>query len=117
MAIIIGAADNAHPWQCGGCGQQFTTRQYSARCCQVSTTHEDTGETFAWDPDWDAKEQARKDAEWEKEMEEYHYECSCGERYKTIQHAIDCRKCRTYTTKGWCTEVYDTDTGEIVWDY
>ena len=49
-------------------------------------------------------------------VEGYCYECSCGELYRTVGSAIECRKCRVYTPRGFCTEVYDIATGEQVYE-
>ena len=46
----------------------------------------------------------------------YCYECSCGELYRSESFAIDCRKCRTYTAHGYCTEVYNVLTGVKVYE-
>jgi hypothetical protein len=48
-------------------------------------------------------------------FEGYHYECSCGELYKSVAQAECCRKCRTYTERGWCTAVTDVRTSKVVW--
>lgn len=48
------------------------------------------------------------------DYEEYPYDCSCGECYQTVEAAINCRKCRTYTSAGYCTEV-TTVGGNVVW--
>ena len=45
----------------------------------------------------------------------YVYGCSCGELYQEIDHAVTCRKCRTYSLGGRCLYVTDTRTGSIVW--
>ena len=44
----------------------------------------------------------------------YVYECSCGELYREVGHAMTCRKCRNYCVFGWCTHVVDVRTGEVV---
>ncbi len=46
----------------------------------------------------------------------YFYECSCGELFATVESAQSCRKCRTYTDRGCCSEVHDVATGEMVWE-
>lgn len=46
---------------------------------------------------------------------DFPFECSCGERYREIEHAKHCRKCRVYTERGWCDEVIDLRTGKAVW--
>ena len=46
----------------------------------------------------------------------YFYECSCGELFLTVESAQSCRKCRTYTERGSCTEVYDIATGKLLWE-
>jgi len=45
----------------------------------------------------------------------FHFECSCGERFRTVAAAGSCRKCRVYTVFGTCTHVVDTRTEEVVW--
>ena len=45
----------------------------------------------------------------------FHFECACGEQYRSIPAAATCRKCRVYTYQGYCTHVVDTRTGEVVW--
>ena len=44
----------------------------------------------------------------------YIYECSCGERYRSIAYAKSCRKCRNYCVFGYCTHVVDLTTNEVV---
>jgi len=46
----------------------------------------------------------------------YCYECSCGELYRLVSAAVECRKCRYYTDHGYCTEVYDIVTGTKVYE-
>jgi hypothetical protein len=45
----------------------------------------------------------------------YVYECSCGELYSAIDHAVSCRKCRNYSMGSRCLYVTDTRTDAIVW--
>ena len=49
-------------------------------------------------------------------VEGYCYECSCGELYRLESLAVQCRKCRYYTERGYCTEVYDVVTGTKVYE-
>ena len=51
----------------------------------------------------------------EKEYSEYRYECSCGELYRLVEYAVTCRKCRNYSERGFCTEVYDVV--DNIWVY
>ncbi len=44
----------------------------------------------------------------------YPYECSCGERYSTVDAAYHCRKCRNYCVFGYCTHVVDIRDGSVV---
>ena len=44
----------------------------------------------------------------------YPYECSCGERYSTVDAAYYCRKCRTYCVFGYCTHVVDIRNNAVV---
>jgi hypothetical protein len=48
---------------------------------------------------------------------EYKYECGCGERFKTVSAARDCRKCRQYLfDKDYNTRsVVDITTDTILW--
>ena len=43
------------------------------------------------------------------------FECSCGERFKTISSASVCKKCRTYSIFGSTRYVVDLRTDEIVY--
>ena len=45
----------------------------------------------------------------------FHFECGCGEHYRSVQAASTCRKCRVYSVFGYCTHVTDTRTNEVVW--
>ena len=44
----------------------------------------------------------------------YPYECSCGERYRTVDAAYHCRKCRNYCVFGYCTHVVDVRDNSVV---
>ena len=44
----------------------------------------------------------------------YPYECSCGERYSTVDAAYYCRKCRVYCVFGYCTHVVDVRDDSVV---
>lgn len=48
-------------------------------------------------------------------IDAYHFECSCGECYRTVEAARRCRKCWTYAPDGCCDEVIDYRHGGIVW--
>ena len=45
----------------------------------------------------------------------FHFECACGEHYRTVGAAASCRKCRNYCAFGRCTHVVDIRTMEVVW--
>ncbi len=45
----------------------------------------------------------------------YIFECCCGERFKTIQHAAWCKKCRTYSVWGYTRYVINIETDEVVY--
>ena len=47
-------------------------------------------------------------------LNEYPFECACGECYRTVAAAAACRKCRNYSVFGYCTHVIDQRTGEVV---
>lgn len=49
-------------------------------------------------------------------IEGWIYECSCGEHYQSVMDARRCRKCRTYTDEGLCTEVVNVATEATVWE-
>jgi hypothetical protein len=59
--------------------------------------------------------QAEDEARWDAIIAEHHLECSCGESFKTVEDAVSCRKCRTYTMERRCTSVTDRNTGKVVW--
>ena len=44
----------------------------------------------------------------------YPYECSCGERYSTVDAAYHCRKCRVYSVFSYCTHVVDIRNDSVV---
>lgn len=44
----------------------------------------------------------------------YIFECSCGERFKTVLIASACKKCRKYSVWGYTKYVVNTQTGEVV---
>ena len=48
-------------------------------------------------------------------LNDYHFECSCGERYRQAAHAVSCRKCRVYSYGGRCLYVVDTRSDELVY--
>lgn len=105
---------NDHPFSCTVCGSNYTNARYAARCCRTSCVDQRDGTVT----DFSEDAERRMAEEWERKMEaemaEYVYECSCGEHYKTVEAAMHCRKCRTYTDEGWCSEVVDTRTNEVV---
>ncbi len=45
------------------------------------------------------------------EINEFPFECACGERYTKVEYARTCRKCRTYLGRNH-HEVIDLRTGE-----
>jgi len=47
-------------------------------------------------------------------LNEFPFECACGECFRTIQAAAVCRKCRNYSVFGYCTHVIDQRTGDVV---
>lgn len=107
---------NDHPFQCSACGNEYRASRYAARCCKVSSIDLRDGTRLAFDPDLEAQWVKEDEARWEAIYAECHYECSCGESYKTIDAAIQCRKCRSYTDEGYCTQVFDRDQDyKVVW--
>jgi len=106
-----------HPYQCmaEGCENCYNTSRYAAKCHKVGAVDLRDGSLILFSEE--AENQARLDdeARWEEISKEYHYECSCGESFKEIAHAIGCRKCRDYTEEGYCTTVWDRNTNEVVW--
>jgi hypothetical protein len=109
------AIANDHPHQCTACGSCYTTSRYAARCCGTAAQDLRTGVVTDYSEEAELAYQAADAAQWAAEDLEYHYECSCGERYRTIDAATCCRKCRTYAPKGYCTTVWDTHTDAVVW--
>ena len=44
-------------------------------------------------------------------LNDYRFECSCGERFLQIAHAVSCRKCRVYSLGNTCLYVVDRSPG------
>ena len=107
--------ENGHPHQCH-CGSQYTTGRYAARCCKVSSTDLRDGTVTVYSVEAELEAQAADEAHREAMEAEYHYGCSCGESYNSLSAAVSCRKCRTYTSEGYCTEVIDLNAdNKVVW--
>ena len=107
---------NDHPFQCNGCNACYRSHRFAARCCEQSSTDLRDGAVRGFDRLFEAMSALADDARWEKELAACRYECSCGERFREVDHAIRCRKCRTYTEAGWCTEVLDIRLdGKVMW--
>jgi predicted SprT family Zn-dependent metalloprotease len=107
--------DADHPFQCSGCQNRYREARYAARCHKARSTDLRDGSVYVFSEEGEEAFLAADRARWAEEDKAYHYGCSCGESYRSIQAARDCRKCRTYTEIGGCTEVYDLNTGEILW--
>jgi len=106
--------ENGHPFKCDACGKCYTTVHFSARCCETSCTDLRDGTVTAYSQETEVKAQAVETARWEAELQLARFECSCGERFRKVEHARSCRKCRTYTEQGYCSEVYDRNTESVV---
>lgn len=106
--------ENGHPHQCH-CGNQYTTGRYAALCCKVSSTDLRDGTVTVYSGEAELEAQVADEAHHVALCAEYHYECSCGESFRTVEAACSCRKCRTYTEQGYCSEVYDRNTESVVW--
>ena len=48
-------------------------------------------------------------------LNDYRFECSCGERFLQITHAVSCRKCRVYSLGNTCLYVVDVLSDELVY--
>ena len=107
--------DADHPFQCSGCQNRYREARYAARCHKARSTDLRDGSVYVFSEEGEEAFLAADRARWAEEDKAYHYGCSCGESYKSIEAAQDCRKCRTYTEAGRCTEVVDLNTGEIMW--
>ena len=105
-----------HPFQCLGCENCYIEARFAARCHKVGAVDLRDGSQILYSEEAEKQARAADDARWEEISKEYPYECSCGESYATIPHAISCRKCRDYTEKGYCTTVWDRSTDEVVWE-
>ena len=108
---------NAHPFKCAACDSCFRHHRFAARCHEVGSQDlRDVPAVFrAYDHEWELDQIEADNRYWETEWAKHHFECSCGERFKSVEGAMECRKCRTYTDEGWCTEVLDLETGNVVW--
>jgi Zn finger protein HypA/HybF involved in hydrogenase expression len=111
---------NAHPFKCAACDSCFRHHRFAARCHEVGSQdlRVDLGEApifRAYDHEWELDQIEADNRHWETEWAKHHFECSCGERFKYLVSAVECRKCRTYTDEGFCTEVLDLETGQVVW--
>lgn len=107
--------DADHPFQCSGCQNRHREARYAARCHKARSTDLRDGSVYVFSEEGEETFLAADRAKWAEEDKAYHYGCSCGEGYKSIEAAQGCRKCRTYTEAGRCTDVVDLNTGEIFW--
>ena len=107
--------ENGHPHQCQ-CGRCYTTSRSAAKCCKESCVDLRDGTTTVYCEEAALRAQAEDRDRWDAIYREHHCECSCGERFRAIESARSCRKCRTYTANGYCSEVYDCHTGKTVWE-
>jgi hypothetical protein len=107
--------ENGHPFKCDACDSCYTTARFSARCCKESSTDLRDGTLTVYSDEAELEAQAADEVRREALYAEHHYECSCGESYRTVEAASRCRKCRTYTSEGHCSEVYDRNTSKVVW--
>lgn len=114
----IAAVAIDHPFQClgAGCESFYTEARHAAKCHKVGAQDLRSGGEIPYSEKKENEARAEDEARWVEIAKEYKFECSCGESYKTVAHAIGCRKCRTYTEKGYCTTVRDRSTDEVVWE-
>jgi hypothetical protein len=115
MATMFGSEDNDHPFKCNVCDQNYRGHRYADKCCKVGSTDERDGTVTLFSAEFEAAAVAADQVKWDAIYARAHFECSCGESFDEIAWAIQCRKCRTYTTEGYCTVVTDRNTGEPVW--
>ena len=118
MSTLILTGPNAHPFRCGatGCGNDYREHRFAARCCKVGSNDLRNGEYHVYSEEYEARK-VKEDEVWRAELyAKCHYECSCGESFESVDAAVNCRKCWSYNKPaGYCTEVFDRDTGKVVW--
>ena len=105
----------AHPFKCVACEACFRQHRAAAKCCLWGSEDLRTGEKSAFCEQVEAELRAEDAERTAKLFKLYHFECSCGERFKSVDDARWCRKCRTYSEAGYCTTVTDTDTDTVMW--
>jgi len=107
---------NAHPFKCAGCTNCYRQHRHAARCCKVASEDLRSGAVRDFSADFEAEQVAADEARYAETMALCHYECSCGESFSSIRAAKACRKCRTYTKEGYCTEITDRNQDhKVVW--
>lgn len=111
------AVANAHPFQCegDGCGSCFITARYAARCCEKSCVDLRDGTVTVYSEQAEQEARRQEEYRWAQEAKEFRFECSCGECYRTVDAARNCRKCRVYTAEGYCTLVVNRDDDTVAW--
>ena len=107
--------DNGHPFKCRACGNCFTTERFAKRCCREGSTDLRSGLVAFYTAEAEKRAQEEEDARWAAITAASVFECSCGERWESVPAAIRCRKCRTYTEQGFCSEVLNLETGSVAW--
>ena len=113
--LVAITGPNAHPFRCTSCSSCYRMSRYAERCCEQASEDLRSGYVRRFSAAFEEKcrqEDERRQQLWEAE---HKYECSCGERYREVRHAARCGKCRHYTEAGYCTEVTDVQSGEVVW--
>ncbi|MBT4187637.1 MAG: hypothetical protein HOE14_10550 [Gemmatimonadales bacterium] len=108
----------AHPYRCTECSACYRNHRAAAKCCIAASEDLRTSAVRAYCPAFEAEAMMEYDRKMEDLYKEYHFECSCGESFRTVDSAISCRKCREYTPAGFCTQVTDRDQDDqVVWAF
>ena len=113
--LVAITGPDAHPFRCTSCSSCYRQARFAERCCEQASEDLRSGYVRQFSAAFEEKcrqEDERQQQLWEAE---HKYECSCGERYREVRHAARCGKCRHYTEVGYCTEVVDILTEEVVW--
>lgn len=113
MVAITGP--NAHPFRCTSCSSCYRQARFAERCCEQASEDLRSGYVRQFSAAFEERCQQEDLLEWQRWEEEHKYECSCGERFREVHHAARCGKCLHYTEAGYCTEVTDLESGEVVW--
>jgi len=113
--LVAITGPDAHPFRCTSCSSCYRQARFAERCCEQASEDLRSGYVRQFSAAFEEKCRQEEEARWQEECKAYRYECSCGECYREVAHAVQCGKCRHYTEVGYCTEVVDILTEEVVW--